>query len=93
MGPEANFPTLVDSMFIEVTIVSFNLISQYLIGSLFHLTPHAIIMLLILNEYINMLRFFTPYCGERYHLHDYTGMNRQPRGPNVIDYSKLDFLF
>lgn len=42
MGPEAIFPTPVDSMFIEATIVSFNLISQYLIDSLFHLTPQTI---------------------------------------------------
>lgn len=31
-----------------------------------------------------MLRFLTPYHGERYHLYDYEGRNRQPRGPKGL---------
>ncbi|KAK2647353.1 hypothetical protein Ddye_014842 [Dipteronia dyeriana] len=31
-----------------------------------------------------MLGFLTPYRGERYHLRDYEGQKRPPRGPNEL---------
>ncbi|KAK2656258.1 hypothetical protein Ddye_009310 [Dipteronia dyeriana] len=36
------------------------------------------------SGYINMPGFLTPYRGERYHLHDYEGPERAPRGPNEL---------
>lgn len=31
-----------------------------------------------------MLGFLSPYRGEQYHLHDYRGNNRKPRGPKEL---------
>lgn len=36
------------------------------------------------SGYTNMLGFLSPYRGEQYHLHDYRGNNRKPRGPKEL---------
>ena len=36
------------------------------------------------SGYINMKGFLTLYRGERYHLRDYRGLSRAPRGPQEL---------